>query len=183
MTVIYLLCDPVSGDCRYVGKTSQPFRKRYIAHLIAARRPKTPVHWWINKLINQGKKPFYIFVPLGDGVDWRWAEVEWINSMRERGCDLLNLAPGGQGVDIGYKRDAVVVKKMRERAAALRNGFYRKCTGCEVLIYVTPWHERAGWKRHCSRACYEKYQRGKPKAIHKARLSIGQMEFPSRNAN
>lgn len=86
---IYVLKDPVTLAVRYVGKASD-VQKRLASHLRDARRRNTPVYLWIRD----------VGVPIievieGPTEDWAEAERKTIIRLREQGCDLLNLAKGG----------------------------------------------------------------------------------------
>lgn len=53
---IYALCDPDTGDVRYIGKANCA-QLRLKSHLRDARIRKTPVYCWINELLAKGLCP------------------------------------------------------------------------------------------------------------------------------
>jgi hypothetical protein len=87
---IYALCCPDTGEVRYIGKAKDS-EARLKSHLRDARRRKTPVYCWINKLMAAGKIPAMRVLEIAD--DWREAERRLI--AQHRGPRLLNLAEGG----------------------------------------------------------------------------------------
>lgn len=95
---IYALCDPSTGECRYVGKTID-LEDRFRKHL----RDKHLSHkqCWIVGLKKTGRIPVLTVLQTvkGDGCA---EEIRWIQYYRERGADLTNLTDGGEGV-AGYK--------------------------------------------------------------------------------
>ncbi|MDH1341897.1 GIY-YIG nuclease family protein [Ectopseudomonas oleovorans] len=92
MVAIYALCDPGTGEIRYVGKASDP-AARLKSHLRDARRRATPVYRWINKLGRSSQQPTMRVLVWTD--DWRTDERRQITILRAEGCRLLNVAEGG----------------------------------------------------------------------------------------
>ena len=97
-TLIYALSDPANGNIRYVGKTCYSLKKRLTEHL----RDKTVSYKtnWIKSLVRKGVKPHIeILEDLGNPSDEEWAIAEkfWIKYLRFLGCDLTNIAEGGEG--------------------------------------------------------------------------------------
>lgn len=90
---IYELSHPTTGEVRYVGKANNA-AKRLKSHLRDARRRKTPVYYWINKLVDQGLCPCITVVEVCNEETWPDVERRVIanhpNSKR-----LLNVAAGG----------------------------------------------------------------------------------------
>lgn len=121
-TVIYGLCDPRSGELRYVGKTVAGTHRRRKQHIGDARRGISNGHSgnWVRLLLAAGVEP-EIFeietVPVGG--DWVEAEAHWIATMRAIGCELTNLAEGGQGTD-GYRFTDEQRQKLSESHAHQR---------------------------------------------------------------
>lgn len=91
---IYGLCDPATGQIRYVGKTVD-LEKRYILHLSRARRKHTPhVYAWIRSLLKRGTPPaVQVLAVVGEE---QWEEMERLFIDGTEG--LTNMAPGGEGV-------------------------------------------------------------------------------------
>ena len=113
---IYALCDPVTGEVRYIGKANDP-EKRLKSHLRDARSRRTPVYCWINKLTSNGEKP--VLKVLEWATDWREAERRLITQYRESGARLLNVAEGGDEPACSYATRAAngkAVSQSRDKA-------------------------------------------------------------------
>ncbi|MFZ3286542.1 MAG: NUMOD3 domain-containing DNA-binding protein [Telluria sp.] len=100
-TIIYGLCDPSTGELRYVGKTSIGLQNRLKSHVTSARsaKGKTYSALWVKSLIDRGCRPeiFEIeFVPAGG--DWQESERHWIAMFRYLGARLANITDGGEGL-------------------------------------------------------------------------------------
>ena len=95
-TIIYGLCDPRTGELRYVGKTSRTLKDRMKGHLCDAKKGTAHRNRWIAALLRQGVKPemFEIEIVDGDGCE---AERHHIAAFRALGCRLTNLTDGGEG--------------------------------------------------------------------------------------
>lgn len=91
MTTIYGLCDPVTGELRYVGKTTQLLRIRLSQH--ARSRRRAHLTSWIRSL---SKRPsiFAIEEVDDDGCE---AERHHIAAFKALGARLVNHTPGGEG--------------------------------------------------------------------------------------
>lgn len=95
MTTIYVLCDPDTGEIRYVGKTTHTLSQRLRGHLTkAASGDKAYRNCWIRSL---SKRPTIVGVDIVDDVDGASAEVAAIARYRAAGCRLVNLTDGGEG--------------------------------------------------------------------------------------
>ncbi len=93
---IYVLIDPVTRAIRYVGKANDPI-KRLQSHIRDSRTRNRPVCNWIGKLVSQGLEPIlHVLIP--NAPDWRAAEILAIERCKAAGCDLLNLAKGGDDI-------------------------------------------------------------------------------------
>ena len=101
MQSIYILIDPTTNECRYVGKSITP-KKRLTRHLWEARQPgrKRKLYSWIKSLLTQDVKPIMIILELTK--DWEYWESFYIEYFKFIGCNLANLSDGGQG-SVGYK--------------------------------------------------------------------------------
>ncbi|TDZ92170.1 GIY-YIG nuclease family protein [Mycobacteroides salmoniphilum] len=116
--VIYALCDPTSGEVRYIGKTID-VRARLRSHLWDSRNPKEHTHKarWIRSL----KSPpvLEIIETLSDADDWAERECYWIAKYRSEGARLTNLTNGGDGWSSNGHTDET---KARLREMALARG-------------------------------------------------------------
>lgn len=89
---IYALCDPETGEPRYIGKANNP-EKRMASHERDAARRDYPVYRWMLKLRKRGLSPDMVVIWRGE--DWKTAERKMIEVSRARGWRLLNVAAGG----------------------------------------------------------------------------------------
>lgn len=98
---IYCLCDPETGEPRYVGKTTGRLRKRLVSHIyesVHMLRGDTHKSRWIRKLLRNGLSPTIQLIRSGTEAGWEQIEIETIAEYRNRyGNRLLNIAPGGGG--------------------------------------------------------------------------------------
>lgn len=108
-TAIYALCDPISGEIRYIGKANDP-AKRFASHLHDSKRRKTPVYDWINKLNMQNAVPTMQVLASSVG-DWRELEPLLIKQYLDDGARLLNLAKGGDEPYCSYEIRAMNAQK------------------------------------------------------------------------
>jgi hypothetical protein len=97
-TFIYALCDPITEEIRYIGKTNTP-RKRYYAHLNESKIGKKKSHKisWIRLLFSINQKPLLKIISEVESEDWKYWETYYIEFYRSSGCNLTNLTEGGQG--------------------------------------------------------------------------------------
>jgi len=96
LTYIYKLVDPVTLECRYIGKSIIP-KERYTRHLYEAKKlsRKNYLYCWINSLLKKDLKPNIEIIDLVD--DWIFWEKFYISYYKKLGCKLTNLCDGGQG--------------------------------------------------------------------------------------
>ncbi len=87
---IYALCDPETGEVRYIGKSSDSHH-RFKSHMRETRRDY-PLYRWINKLRKSGLCPKLKI--LFETDDWEISEKLTIEKYRQSGR-LLNVAEGG----------------------------------------------------------------------------------------
>lgn len=115
MTVtIYILCDPRSGEIRYVGKTvNESMRLR--CHVYDGKsRPRNHKGAWIRSLHNLGMRPTMEVIEKienSDDADWQHVERFWISYLRFLGCRLTNLDSGGRN---GKQRSDETIEKVRK---------------------------------------------------------------------
>ncbi|WLB14814.1 NUMOD3 domain-containing DNA-binding protein (plasmid) [Bradyrhizobium elkanii] len=115
MISIYILRCPITGEIRYVGKTSHDLIWRLKAHISeASRRTKDYRCKWIRSLIDQGLNPIIeldCVVPAGQS--WQEVERARIAHYRSIGCRLANGTAGGEGL---YMPSDEVRARMSESA-------------------------------------------------------------------
>jgi len=91
---IYALICPINGDVRYIGKANDS-QKRLKSHIRDSRRRNTPVYCWIRKLTSQNLVPTIKVIAITTDEDWKAIEVKLILKHKKLGCNLLNVAEGG----------------------------------------------------------------------------------------
>lgn len=102
---IYALCDPETGEVRYVGRTDD-IKRRLAIHLSAARSsgPRTHCANWIRSLLLQGKEPdvdVLDYVPVDQAHHmereyialWRYLIGDRLTNLTDGGDGLLNPSP------------------------------------------------------------------------------------------
>jgi len=92
---LFCRCHPHRG-IRYVGLTRRGFRDRWSGHLSdMKRKPNTPVYRWISK--HGADQVAHVVLQAPPAPELSAAEIRWIATLREAGCDLLNKTDGGIG--------------------------------------------------------------------------------------
>ncbi len=113
---IYSLSDPITGECRYVGKAND-LASRIRCHRWEMNNPKFHTHKvnWLRSL--GGAEPVVAVLVMADADKWQDAERYWIAEMRRRGCRLTNFSDGGQTSPVeGKGHSEATKKKLRELA-------------------------------------------------------------------
>lgn len=101
MHSVYALCDPRTGDIRYIGQAAD-IHKRYAQHLLEAT--KTPKKMWLEELKQEGLLPTLIILEHGiSGQQILEREMYWIAHYLKRGDNLTNIvipgrAPNGHAI-------------------------------------------------------------------------------------
>lgn len=92
---VYALCDPFTGDRKYIGKSANP-AARLRAHMADARLKNwTHKTHWINSL---HEKPELTVLEWCDSeVAASECERRWIQRHRDAGANLTNATDGGEG--------------------------------------------------------------------------------------
>jgi hypothetical protein len=96
LTRIYGLCDPATGEVRYVGKTTSSLRARLSRHLRETTRTNTRNGRWLASLQRRDAVPLIIELEVVYGEGWAERERSWIAFYRST-VDLLNHSDGGDG--------------------------------------------------------------------------------------
>jgi hypothetical protein len=92
VTSIYVLRDPDTDAVRYVGKTKMRPEMRLIEHRNSPVNEKMAE--WLQSLGHR-KPAMQIIEEVTPAYNWPPRERFWIEYFRSRGCDLLNVQPGG----------------------------------------------------------------------------------------
>lgn len=160
MPFIYAMCEPGTGNVRYVGKANS-VKARMKAHRNDKRT--TRKCRWLAKLRRDGLEPTLIILEEAAPEAWEEAERKWIAYYRVAGNDLTNHTDGGEGTS-GLDKDA------REKLAAFQRGQWADPKRREILLGYARSPDR---RKHISESL-----RGKPKsAEHLARLPQNQKGF------
>lgn len=97
---VYVLCDPMTDEIRYVGLTTKSLECRLKGHLKWARsgRGKTHNTRWMMSLLTAGSSPqIFLIEEHHDLQELKTAEQFWIAYFRSIGCQLTNMNDGGEG--------------------------------------------------------------------------------------
>lgn len=96
-TFIYGLCDPITQQLRYVGKSNNPEIRKYEHISSRFLKSKTHKNHWIKGLMDRGERPelFVIEEVALDG--WQEKEQFWIAYFKYIGANLTNSTVGGEG--------------------------------------------------------------------------------------
>jgi hypothetical protein len=127
--VIYGLCDPQTGELKYIGKTCASLARRLSAHLNDVKRGRVyiPRHRWIASLHPDTPEIFEIErVP---SSQWQEAEQFWIAYFRSIGCILFNATAGGDGLSSYRHRPDTRIKQSRAAKERYRSQAERAKTG------------------------------------------------------
>lgn len=117
ITYIYALKDPDTDLVRYIGKTVNKPRARFLEHVKRAELKRTHKDNWILKLKGCNKLP--ILEILDEVEDWKEglkAEITYIKLFKSLGADLCNHTDGGDGM-LGYKHTEEFKLNLSKRLA------------------------------------------------------------------
>lgn len=95
-TFIYALCEPDTGEVRYIGKADDP-DKRLWQHLHNRRHPGLPKAKWIRELVSVGLWPVMKVIAEVPKDCWETFEKYHIQQAKDAGFQLLNVTLGGDG--------------------------------------------------------------------------------------
>ena len=91
---IYSLSHPTTKEIRYIGKAND-ISKRLKGHLNKSKTSNTHFHNWIKSITNIGLIPIIKIVKTTNESNWCEDEKRAILDFRNNGCNLLNIAEGG----------------------------------------------------------------------------------------
>jgi predicted GIY-YIG superfamily endonuclease len=98
---VYALCDPSTGEIRYIG-IAQSTRYRLQTHISRAKKGKTHKDRWVAKLLRNGTKPAQETLRRcateAEALAW---EASFIALLRDAGYRLTNFTDGGDGTVTG----------------------------------------------------------------------------------
>ena len=93
---IYALCEPETGEVRYVGKATNP-KNRFSHHVKLRDNPNKRKRDWIEGLLKVGNVPTLSILEEVEEDRWQEREKYHIARYKELGFDLVNKSPGGGG--------------------------------------------------------------------------------------
>lgn len=93
-TTIYALCDPITSEIRYIGKTTYTLQKRLKSHLSGAKRIGNHRTYWIRSL---NQPPIIRALCVVEGACASDMERHVIASYQAHGARLVNQTIGGEG--------------------------------------------------------------------------------------
>lgn len=108
---IYGLNDPETGECRYLGKTTNPQRR--LSQHIHRERTRTHKNCWVASLIARGLRPIMEIIDEVPLEEWEFWEKEYIRLYRIIGIRLSNLTDGGGG-GMGKKHSFETCQRISE---------------------------------------------------------------------
>ena len=151
MVKIYTLTDPITGQVRYIGKTSRELVIRWYAHCSDYKLSKEKSHKnsWISSLKQRGYKPI---IELLDEVleqEWEFWEMYWICQFKNWNYPLTNMTKGGESGNggkgcLGYKhteeaKRSISIKNSRPKSLEwIKNAAeaMRQTVGKPILQYT-----------------------------------------------
>lgn len=96
--VIYCLCDPITEQVRYIGKTVNLYNRIKKHYKKSELKKKTHKNMWILSLIKNNFRAKVLILEECDDLDQlNNAEIKWIKYYKEMGADLTNGTNGGTG--------------------------------------------------------------------------------------
>lgn len=128
--LVYGLCDPRTGDIRYVGKTTRTLCQRLLSHCAPSHLRKTSHKInWVKSLLVCGLVPLIEELEVCASTEaMDEAERFHIKFWREMGAALTNATDGGDGFPASFKRPATFgqaisyAKRQRARPFIDQNG-------------------------------------------------------------
>lgn len=139
-TFIYALCEPDTGEIRYIGKSDHPI-KRLQDHL-AKSRHNTHRVCWIKGLKNRGMVPTLKILDEVPIIFWPQLEVAYIEFYKEQGCDLVNGTLGGDGL----RATEEIKEKLSKAKSGPKHHFFGKKFSPEHREKIAAAHR--GEKHH-----------------------------------
>lgn len=94
--LVYALCEPKSGDIRYIGQTTTSLKQRLRKHISDSRHGVTYTHCWIKSVLNKGERPIIREVESCLIAELDNREIYYISLYKKQGLKLTNLSEGGQ---------------------------------------------------------------------------------------
>ena len=124
-----MLKNPVTQECRYVGKTVQTLKRRLKDHISFAKskRKKSHCQNWILSLLSQNIKPEIELIEICDDSVWEERERYWIKTLN----NLTNIAEGG------FSRHGYTLTEEHKRNIGLGNLGLKRSEETKQLLSLT----------------------------------------------
>lgn len=106
---IYGLKDPNTLEIRYIGQTSQGFKRPEVHVTKSALKNKTHRSSWIKSILP--KKPIIVVLESCSKEDLNSLEIKWIKYAKDNNWNLTNHDSGGSGIR-GFKHSDETKKKI-----------------------------------------------------------------------
>jgi len=119
-TYIYSLCDPITEEIRYIGKTINP-SQRLSRHIKDGYKKSSHKECWIYSLLQKGLNPKMNIIEECFGDSWIEREKYYISKIP----NLTNHTEGGDS-PAGHKFSEETKRKMSESRGGEKNSFYNK---------------------------------------------------------
>lgn len=95
-TYIYALCNPITDEIRYIGKSNNPQKRLDFGHLKPrGKYGNKHLKNWISSLDKKGDKPKLTMIDEVFISEWEFWERHYISLYKSFGCNLLNICKGG----------------------------------------------------------------------------------------
>lgn len=106
--MLYTLSHPVTGEIKYVGKTTDTLSRRLAGHIYdSTRRFKNKTYRWIQELMKAGLRPVITLLE-EVGTDWEYWEGWHIAMFKAWGFELTNTSAGGEFIGKGHYKNLLV---------------------------------------------------------------------------
>jgi hypothetical protein len=133
--LVYGLIDPLTGELRYVGKSSWGM-KRPKQHLQSTgRKGNTHLKNWLRRLYKDGQQlpAILILRECVSDIEALAQEVVLIALFRQAGFNLANITEGGEG-SCGWYHSAETISKIRESNKGKKMSYEARCkiSACKI---------------------------------------------------
>jgi predicted DNA binding CopG/RHH family protein len=106
--IIYDLSCPLSGNIRYIGKTSRTIEERLTQHISDTKRKNNHVQCWIKNLLNKNLLPVINIIDEVNENEWIFWEQHYISLFKFLGFDLCNHTIGGEKPCNANSKEAIL---------------------------------------------------------------------------
>lgn len=145
-TFIYCLCDPITKQPKYIGKSNKP-RLRFTTHISESKRKNqlTKKEAWIRSIVSRGDEPEMFILDEVPTDNWQFWEMYYISLFTGWGFDLKNGTVGGDGPMFRQKTSEETKRKISESVSLAKKGIPQSEAHKKALSIVrkgrTPWNK------------------------------------------